>query len=417
MSSFDKFVQPDLTITIDHGEKGFELGYRGPAMSKDGIKVPKTVADNLVQNRMIVFRTELSNWAKSYDDLLVPNNTQRITCDPLKVREMWTYLAKQGRALYRLLFDLDDRTELNLVGLAGILKDLPEGSIVELDALAAPLPWSLLYEGDLPKDDDPAYLQKLIPQFWGLRYQLIAHPPWGSNNINNKPYLSNNDGTRLTIAINKKSDEEYRTSQMSFFTAMKDKLNGPEGIDRQSLIALGTCKEHVIASLRTRQEPQHLYYFFCHHEKGDGEINIVGVADLFQQTQIIMEGEEQGVITLEELSTNSDIQPFKFPPVIFLNACHSNQLKMGDPTSFMTYFIRRLGSWNFIGTEADIPAPFADAFGKIFVEKFLNGQTVGDILFSLKNYYAKEHLNPFGLYYTLFGRGEIHLQNPVKAIG
>lgn len=414
MGNFDDFIQPAITIFIEkRADDGFDLGYKGPVSDKEKIHLPKTVKKDVLQNMIILFRDELSEWAKAYDDLLLSDSTDRATCDPLKTRAMWTSLADQGRDLYRLLFDLDDQTELNLVQLSENLKSLDAGSIIELDALDAQLPWGLLYEGDLPPASDPNYLEKLISQFWGIRYQLTVHPPWGNSAFNLKPYLSNTDGTRLTIAINQKTDEEYQTGQMSFFTGMKEKFSGRASA---GVLALGTCKEHVIDNLRKREEPQHLFYFYCHHEKGDGEISLSGVPNLLQQTQILMEGDEQGVITLKELAKNSEIQPFKFRPVIFLNACQSGKLKMGDPTSFMTYFIRRLGSWNFVGTEAEIPAAFADEFGQAFVKRFLTGERIGKILIDLRSEYAQKHLNPFGLYYTLFGRSEICLQHPVPGI-
>lgn len=415
MSSFDDYIQPNVTIIIEKPGEDFILERRDPETSKNkSIQMPMNKDE--VQIKIIRLRDELSKWASRYEDLLLSNSTDRVRCDPLKIRDMWTSLAKKGRELYRVFFDLNYQREEKLVMLAQDLRSLKAGSIIEIDALPAPLPWAFLYEGDIPPIDDPKYLKKLIPQFWGIRYQLAVYPPWGYSTVGRSPRLPNKDGTRLTVAINQKKDEEYKTGQMSFFTDMKEKFRGRQGAGG---LAIGTCKQHVIDNLQTREEPQHLFYFYCHHEKGDGEMTIYGTHDLFQQTQIVMEGDEQGVITLdelEELSNSSAIQPFKSRPVIFLNACQSGKLKMGDPTSFVTYFIRRLDSWNFMGTEADIPAPFADAFGKAFVSSFLTGQGVGEILFRLRNKFAQKHLNPFGLYYTLFGRGDIRLQRRVKGI-
>jgi hypothetical protein len=417
MTNFDKFIQPDLTMTIDATSNSFEMSYYWPNGEKEGIKL--FTPQNQFKTDLIPLRSELSNWGKKYEELLDESKKDRLSCDPSKVKDMWLYLANEGKTLHTMLFDLVYKRSTDLVELSESIKKLKTGSIIEFDALDAPLPWSLLYDGEIPTPDDPKFFDNLFPHFWGLRYQLVSHPTYGTNNINNNPYLSNADATRLTIAVNQQSDTTYQTGQLSFFTNLKQEFNKLSSQGKNYLLMLGTSKNEVISSLTTRQEPQHLYYLFCHHEKGEGEVNLFGIADYLQETKIIMEGETEGIITLDELEklvVDKKILPFQEPPVIFLNACHSNQLQMGDPTSFMTYFITGLHSWNFIGTEADIPAPFADAFGKCFVEEFLNGKSVGQVLFELRNSYARDHRNPFGLYYTLFGRSEIHLQNPCNGM-
>ncbi|HXM51189.1 MAG TPA: protein kinase [Pyrinomonadaceae bacterium] len=416
MANFDEFIQPNLTLTLDLDGNSLYLSYRTPGNErKDRIRLP--VPPDQITDPVILMREELSNWAKKYEEVLDKDKKDRLSCDPVKIKDMWTYLAQEGQRLYRLIFDLDDQTDLNLVKLAENIKErLEPESTIEIDASQVPIPWSMLFDDEIPSVDDPLYLEKLLPHFWGIRHQLTVHPPLGTNTFNNKPYLANTDGTRLTIGVNKQTDLEYQTGQMTFFQGMEEKFKQLTDPEKRYLLMLGTSKEQVISSLTKREEPQHLYYLFCHHEKGEGEITIYGISDKLKKTQIIMEGQQQGVITLQELSDNRAIRPFRSPPVIFLNACQSSKLKMGDPTSFMTYFIRRLGSWNFVGTEADIPAPFADAFGQRFVKEFLKGKRVGEILFDFRKDYARRYFNPFGLYYTLFGRGEIHLQNPVAGV-
>jgi hypothetical protein len=275
-----------------------------------------------------------------------------------------------------------------------------------------PLPWAFFYDGELPDKADPHFFDVLFSCFWGIKYRLEVRPPYGPTNyITQPPVLGNTEQTRLMFAINQKSDEDYKTGQMDFFNNLDSQLKTLTD-HGEITVMLNTSKEKVIESLASRAEPQHLYYFFCHHEKGDGQLMPLGFQNL-DPTQIMLHGLTEGVITLRELA-ESGIKPFRFPPVIFLNACQSGQHETGDPTSFMTFFIHNLHSWNYIGTAADVPAAFADKYGRQFVEKFLQALQVSEITYQLNRQFALDHLNPFGLYYTLFGLGQIRLKREIR---
>jgi hypothetical protein len=172
----------------------------------------------------------------------------------------------------------------------------------------------------------------------------------------------------------------------------------------------------VIASLTKRQEPQHLLYFFCHHKKAGGAWTWRGYRN-YEDTRMIIQGEDAqadaATISLSEMSDMEQIKDFQFPPVVFFNACESAQVDIGDPTSFMLYFINVLKAYAFIGTEADIPGAFAHPFGIRFVEKFLKAHPIGEILYTARRDFAKRYNNPFGLYYTLYGNGNVQLAQAI----
>jgi hypothetical protein len=121
----------------------------------------------------------------------------------------------------------------------------------------------------------------------------------------------------------------------------------------------------------------------------------------------------EGALSIKDLKNKEGIKGFDSPPVVFLNACQSAQTEIGDPASFMFYFINFLKAYAFVGTEAEIPAAFADVFGKRFVQEFLSGRPIGQIMFEARRDYAAAH-NPFGLYYTLYGNGNVRLSQEVK---
>jgi hypothetical protein len=183
-------------------------------------------------------------------------------------------------------------------------------------------------------------------------------------------------------------------------------------------ITINTAKECVINSLLERQEPQHLYYYFCHHEKGDGIFNYRGYRD-FNESKMVITGKtpsDDTAIGFLELKQNGKIKKFKYPPVVFMNACESAQVEAGNPAGFMFYFTYMLSASVFIGTEAPIPTTFADDFGRSFIRRFLRGESVGQTLFDLTRHYASTHKNPFGLYYTIHGNGNTRLTKRLEEV-
>jgi hypothetical protein len=80
----------------------------------------------------------------------------------------------------------------------------------------------------------------------------------------------------------------------------------------------------------------------------------------------------------------------------------------------MHFFVYQLKCYAFIGTEAEIPASFADDFGRHFVSEFLKARPIGSILFEARKDYAQKYCNPFGLYYSLYGDGNVRLIQAVK---
>src|SRR5262249_926498 len=151
-----------------------------------------------------------------------------------------------------------------------------------------------------------------------------------------KPVLDNNQKTRLTVTINQ-DIKTFASLQQTFFDGVAPHLDA--SITQPPFpLTLNHLKQEVIASMTSRQEPLHLIYFFCHHKKAGGTWTQRGYRD-FSDTRMIIQGEDSGnsaaTVSLKEMDDNEKIKGFESPPVVFLNACESAQVEIGDPTSFM----------------------------------------------------------------------------------
>jgi len=111
---------------------------------------------------------------------------------------------------------------------------------------------------------------------------------------------------------------------MTYFCDLGNRFNF--SADRTVVPEINHCRDDVLKSMMDRQEPHHLYYFFCHHTKGEGVTSQFGSVDFKARTRIMMDGELGGIIELQELKTltrKKELRNFQFPPLIFLNACDS----------------------------------------------------------------------------------------------
>jgi hypothetical protein len=283
-----------------------------------------------------------------------------------------------------------------------------KGARITIDSPIGHVPWGLLYDEEIPKDLGDDYLDVLLQHFWMTSYELDLLPDYPESSAEWETTLDNLTATRMMVAINESIQGGYGIKQAEFFSSL------PE--DPPS-ITLSRGKKELVERIANRVEPQHLIYLYCHHQKGK-TWSVDDYRDMNDSKILIRgnaEGEnEDGVITLTELEDNEDISIFKppSPPVTFLNGCTSAQVEIGDPTSFMYYFVYVLGAQAFIGAESKIPAAFADAFGRRFVREFLGGGRIGDIMFDARLHFARDYHNPFGLYYTLYGNGNIRLTQP-----
>jgi hypothetical protein len=386
---------------------GVEMNMWPPLASPSSFISPSALARESVD-----LREKLSAWAKRYDLLLKDKKINPLDCDPEKVKELWLELARWGRWLYSELFYSGN---LDLQDWAEKLKKM-KGRCLTIDDQIGGIPWGLLYDEEIPEPLPADYINEMLKHFWITSYQVDFLPKYPRDRILWAPQLNNSDGTRLTITVNQHIEEHDGSQQGSFFKNISNRWFDTSTSQPLVPFKINTMKQEVLESIMSRQEPQHLLYFFCHHKKADGKWGKMGWKDL-EDSKMIIEGEEvdeETAIGISEMLKNVKIKNFTYPPVVFLNACESAQTEVYDPVSFMVYFIERLKAYAFIGTEAQIPTAFADDFGRRFIKGYLRGEAIGKILFDARRSYAQECHNPFGLYYTLYGDRKVCLTQSFK---
>jgi hypothetical protein len=408
-----KYQAYTIEITSTADADPLRLKIRSPEQKTRsmGNPAPGFTKRNL-ENELDDLRKKLSMWATNYDSYLEDKERDQLRCDPDKIKDMWINLAAWGRGIYRLLFNIrggnasrDPQMEL---WRQRIKKK--KGARLVIDSSIGNIPWGLIYDEKIPKNLGDDYLKTLLNHFWMTSYELDVLPDYPESSADWETTLDNKEATRFTVAINQDLSGGYGLRQLEFFHNMPK--------DPPSL-RIGLKKNEVLKNISKRKEALHLLYFFCHHQKG-ATWSVDDYRDV-NDSKILIRGnydgeKEDGTISLRELVDDEDIVEFAppNPPVIFLNCCTSAQVEIGDPTSFMYYFIYILASQAFIGTESKIPGAFADPFGQRFVNEFLEGRRIGDILFDARLDFARNYHNPFGLYYTLFGNGNIRLSQSIK---
>jgi hypothetical protein len=393
-----------LKLVFEAGETAFPpVQHPSPGLN------PKS----LIRDQVLLRKT-LSDRSKQYDSFLAAGDVEQLLCNLAKIKPLWQELARWGRSKYRQFFDLQGENSPDLIQWSKDIKCLPKGSRIVIDSAIGDIPWGLLYDEEVPEDLGDGYISEILEHFWATQYELEVLPPYPRSCVLWKPVLNNSESTRLIVTLNR-DIKDVAGRQQAFFEGVATQLNAAVG-GAPSPLTLNYQKKDVIASITTRQEPQHLLYFFCHHKKAGGSLTTRGYRN-FEDTKMIVQGEDAqadaSTISLSEMRDNEQIKGFRFPPIVFLNACESAQVDIGDPTSFMLYFINMLKAYAFIGTEAEIPGAFAHPFGARFVKEFLKGHPIGEILHKAREDFAQQYNNPFGLYYTLYGNGNVRLTQPI----
>lgn len=410
----DDYKSSALTIRISSDSEDSRLKLVFAAGEKDYPPIvhpsPKLTAKYL-ETELVRLREKLNTWSTQYDSYLVDKDKAK--CDPERVKGVWKELATWGRGIYRDLFDIKAQNDAELLRWSADLKQL-KGERIVIDSAIGDLPWGLLYDEEVPESFDGDYVTNLLPHFWMTSYYVETLPPYPRSRPLWKPSLKNKEDTRLTVTINK-DISGGGAKQQTFFEGLAPRLKAT-GIKVPSTLVVNYEKTQVIDSITKRAEPQHLLYFYCHHKKGEGTWTNRGYRN-FDNTKMIIRGEDPPLdsetISIKEMEDNESITSFAAPPIVFLNACESAQTDIGDSASFMLYFINVLKSYAFIGTEAQIPASFADTFGQRFVSEFLDGRRIGTILYYARLEFALNDCNPFGMYYSLYGDGNVRLSQPV----
>jgi hypothetical protein len=312
--------------------------------------------------------------------------------------------ADTGSNIYERLFS--DSLVKAALSNAGVINHI---SIVSGDDFY--IPWNILY--DKPYDSRSNQIEKSA--FWGYKYVFDIRP--GRTISESRPIttpVSDYSHTGLDFVFGSYNEEinakNQRDEQYIF-------LRGKQRKFLESLLAISKVSEPIdektfLSHLEAQQTHPDIIYFFT-HARGESLKLRNPKADNNDPTSYIVEGQEpkiflqpprQGVppITPTDIERLSRRKTFVSNPLVFINACESGELTTLTVDSFVSHFFV-LGAKGILVTDAVVWQAFAEAFGRIFIERYSKGEPVGKILLEIRREYLDNNSNPFGFLYTYYG--------------
>lgn len=307
-----------------------------------------------------------------------------------KPKDALLEFARAGNDLYVELFTCaqnhDDRKKLQRLG------RLLEQSSGYMQIMAPDfVPWSILYDGPEPEKADDVDVRK----FWGHRFHIFRS--WTST-LQEIPPAVLGKGAPLSMraCIDPHLAQEQGPvcvgNQVDFFK----QLGG----------ALIKSETEFRDFLAKPDDPCNFLYFYCHADVSglfnpsvqfDGNISV-------KDSKIWL---DKQAISVYKMRSIRDIE-LPGQPLVFMNTCSSAKPGPLHKSPFLDLF---MGDWRaagFIGTDWKVPAPFADAFGRLVLrELFENGKTIAEAFHCAQTIAFEKYRNPFPLIYALYVRPDL----------
>lgn len=297
-------------------------------------------------------------------------------------------LAAAGARLYRKLF-FAPGAGVDSIALGELLRKLfLEGDEVldmQVAAEKLPVPWSLLY---LDTSDGTAPLS--WDNFLGFRH-IVEQIPLQNSDPVRTPVITSSPALALGTQLNTRIDTDFNVTlvadQVKFWS---DPAVAKSGIR----VSQRSSRKEVFEALCDAGLPDQILYFYCH-------------AVSYDLTEKLGPGSSKltftdGEITLDQLQTFAPItRRMSGRPLVFINACESAELSAQFYDGFVPYFIAR-GARGVMGTECNVPALFAADWAREFFKMFLNGRSLGEVVYKLRKKYLDEQANPLGLLYAVY---------------
>ncbi|MEV6426342.1 CHAT domain-containing protein [Nocardia sp. NPDC051463] len=310
----------------------------------------------------------------------------QVTIPERAQRQALELLAPAGARLFQRVF-LHPGAGEDARAVGEWLKEYATDPAIQLElqvfAERLPIPWACLYLGET---SDGAQLD--WNNFLGLRHiveQLPLQTLRGSkqNAIESRPALE------VSLNINQMID-----TQMGITLVAEHQSRWNEIAAARSGLKLfsRSTRDDVFRALRNGENRDKLIYFFCHATgpgpDGDPDLAAFSMGD----------GESA---TLADLNRNASTDS-RLPerPLVFINACDSANLSPRFYDGFVPYFMAK-GARGVIGTECKTPVLFGIRWAETFLEKMLDGASLGEAVLGARRMFLEQHNNPLGLLYTV----------------
>ncbi len=318
-------------------------------------------------------------WAGLKDPLAPPSN--QATAD--EFANAVERVVTEGATLYRELSELGFRTILEKIN-----STLKEGDRLTIHTDSAFLPWEILYPFEYNEEWTATRKEKdpLRPTaLWGYRFQTnhmmlptIGEDDWEApitEHLGGPVFISLNLNKSIEDAFEKRSFKPIDFHRQFFQSSLLSRgqlLDDPEKI-----------KELLLAADNNAT----IIYLYCH---GQSTSLIDPSGD-----QLELGSGRGAVITPAFFDTTK----YQRGPIVVLNSCSSAAT---SPLSFSSFHkkFRTKRAMGMIGTTIQIPATFAAAFGRKFIEAYLEGIPVAKAIYDLRRKLLDQN-NPLGMFYSL----------------
>ncbi|MCG7594990.1 CHAT domain-containing protein [Mycobacterium sp. PSTR-4-N] len=316
-------------------------------------------------------------------------------------RQALKRLARAGRLLYRQLFrPAGGGDDLRSIGdwLARHVAEPDVMLTVQIVARQVPVPWSMLYLGDIDDDDALTW-----DRFLGMRH-IVELLPFQRMPADDDPEIDSLPDLTLGLNINPVVSEAAVDQ-----VAEHRKRCADLAVSRRCVsVITRSDRAEVVSALAADSTRDKVTYFYCHAKTNDADP---------QQSAIIMGSQidRSTFATLADLTNDApDDIPLAGRPLIVLNACESADLSPRFYDGFVPYFLSK-GARGVIGTECSTPVLFAIRWAENFLDRLLDGAEVGRALRDVRLEFLQHNNNPLGLLYSSHCDVTTQITPPVAA--
>ena len=311
-------------------------------------------------------------------------------------------MARAGALLFRMLFAHDGgSTDAKEVGtwLRELTSDDASPLSIQIMSKRAPIPWALMYVGDVSNDDKLDW-----NNFLGFRHIIEQLPIINTLGNSAAAITSDSPNLQVSINLNRSIDKQMRKpfvkDQEQFWSDAATAyplLKVTSRINRQDFVS----------ALANDATPDQILYFFGH-----AATNAIDASGGVGASTLSLTDDR---ITLDDLKLLAPSE-VRLPggPLVFINACESAELSPQFYGGFVTYFMSK-GARGVIGTECETPAVFAVEWATRFFKRFFAGESLGALTLALRHEFLVKDGNPLGLLYAVHCDGDVQVNPSLHA--
>jgi hypothetical protein len=265
---------------------------------------------------------------------------------------------------------------------------------LQIVAESTPLPWGLLYMGEVGPGSQLDW-----QKFLGMRHVIEQIPLQNTFSVAHTEIPS--DQPELSVSINVNSGIDLQMG--SDFVGRQHTFWGNTARARGRIrLTPRTTAEEVVRALADGGTDDQILYFYCHAVSGS--LQDAGGPDA---SSLVL---SDAAVKLGDLNLDAPTTTqLRGNPLVFINACESAELSPAFYDGFVPYFMAK-GARGVVGTECSMPALFAVEWAKEFFERFLDGGSLGEIFLDLRREFLEQHNNPLGLLYAVYCDGDTQIE-------